>query len=141
MNIHTPSSHVLVKLAGLAAITAATVAGNTIDCQGYTRALVILEGSPSGAGTTVDAKVQAGAVSDGSDKADVTGNAFTQLTTAGGTKTEVIDVKILTHRYLTVPVTGAGGSAAGQFAVTVILFNPNMTPVTQDVTPPAQITI
>jgi hypothetical protein len=135
MNIHTPSDHVLIKNAGLGAITAATVAGSTIDCQGYTRAMVVFTSAPSGTSTTSDAKIQSGAASDGSDAADVTGGAFTQKTTVGGKTTQAINVRILTNRYLTVPHTGAGGSAAGQFCITVHLFNSGYSPVAQDLTP------
>lgn len=41
--------------------------------------LLILEAAGSGAGNTMEVKVQAGDESNGSDAADVTGGAFTQL--------------------------------------------------------------
>ena len=140
-NIHTPSQHVLVKSSQNSAITAATAAGNTIDCQGFSRALVIINATPTGTGTTLDAKARSGAASDGSDAADITGGAFAQWTTAAGNKVKCMDIKILTNRYLTISATGAGGSAGGQYTITVILFNPGYYPVTQDVSVPAQITM
>lgn len=134
MNIHTPSKQVLVKHSFILAITAASTNGTGIDCQGYERALAILDSAPSGAGTTSDCKVQDSP--DNSTFTDVTNANFAQVTTAGGQKLETMDIDLRKRaRYLRLVHTGAGGSAAGQAAGVIILFNPRNAPPTQDVTP------
>lgn len=137
MNIHRPADSVLVKHSFLNAITAATNNGTAIATKGYTHAMAIFDSAPSGAGTTSDCKLQAGAASDGSDAADVTSATFTQVTTAGGQKVQAmnIDLKKLAKAYIRLVHTGAGGSAAGQAAGIILLFNPQYAAPSQDVTP------
>ena len=135
-NMHTLSDRILAKRALLNAITAASNTSSAIDTLGYARAAVIFTSAPSGSGTTSDCKLQDGSASDGSDAADITGAAFTQVTTAGGAKIQIMNIDLSKRkRYLTVVHTGAGGSAAGQVNATVLLFNGEGMPPTQDVTP------
>ena len=125
-NIHRPSQSVLVKPSFLTAITAAVNTGAGVDCLGYRRACALFNAAPSGAGTTSDCKLQESA--DNSSFADVTGAAFAQVTTAGGAKLELLDIDLAKRlRYLRLVHTGAGGSAAGQAAGIIELFNPTST--------------
>jgi len=56
--------------------------GDTIDRAGYDELLFTVQAGALGAAATVDAKVQHGDASDGSDMVDVTGASITQLTKA-----------------------------------------------------------
>lgn len=126
----------LFKPSLISAITAASNNGTAVNCLGYGRAAVVFHSKPTGAGTTSDCKLQEGLLADGSDAADVTGGAFTQVTTALGEKLQVMNVDLSKRlQYLRVVHTGAGGSAAGQVSVEIILFNGEGKPPTQDVTP------
>lgn len=132
MNIHTPSKQVLVKRTFLTAITAAAVNGTGVDTLGYTRALAIFVSAPTGAGTTSDCKLQDSA--DNTTFADVASATFAQATTAGGAVAETMSIDLgKRNRYLRLVQTGAGGSAAGQAAGLILLFNPRYAGVTQDV--------
>jgi hypothetical protein len=129
-NIHSPSEQVKSVLGVAAAITAATNNGTGIDCLGFENAKIVLYSAPSGAGTTSDVKVQDSA--DNSTFADVTSAAFTQVTTAGGAKLYVGDIKLSKRaRYIRVVHTGAGGSAAGFVVATVELYSGRIKPVSQ----------
>lgn len=129
-NIHSPSEQVKTILGVAALITAATNNGTGIDCLGFENAKVVAYSAPTGAGTTSDIKVQDSA--DNSTFADVASAAFTQLTTVGGAKLYVGDVKLSKRaRYIRIVHTGAGGSAAGFVAVTVELYNARIKPVAQ----------
>lgn len=129
-NIHTPSEQVLPKTSICVAVTAAATNGASLDTLGFEDVLVVVKSTPSGSGTTVDFKVQDSA--DDSSFADITGAAFTQITTAGGAKEYVGNVKCSKNRrYVRVVHTGAGGSAAGQSQATLIGLNPRRAPVTQ----------
>lgn len=129
-NIHTPSDHVKSVHSLSVAITAAATNGSSADCRGFEDALVVVYAAPSGAGTTSDFKVQES--SDNSAFSDVTGAAFTQITTAGGSKLYVGDIKLAKRlQYLRVVHTGAGGSAAGQAYANILLLNGRNKPVAQ----------
>jgi hypothetical protein len=131
-NIHRPSEHVLVKRSFVLAITAAATNGTGIDTLGYSRALAIFTAAPSGAGTTSDCKLQDSA--DNSAYADVASATFAQATTAGGTVTGTMNIDLTKrNRYLRLVHTGAGGSAAGQAAGHILLFNPLQAAPAQDV--------
>jgi hypothetical protein len=135
-NIHTLSDHALAKESFTLAITAATVAGTTVDCQGYENALAIFNSAPSGAGTTSDCKLQEGDLQNGSDAGDVAGGAFAQITQAGGKKIEVMNIDLTRRkRFLRLSHTGAGGSAAGQAVGIFILYNGRNAPPVQDILP------
>lgn len=130
MNIHTPSDHLKQVHSLSAAITAATTNGASADCLGFEDALVTVYGAPSGGGTTSDFKVQGS--DDNSAWSDITGAAFTQITTAGGAKSYVGNVKCSKNqRYIRVVHTGAGGSAAGQAYAIITLLNARRGPVAQ----------
>lgn len=129
-NIHTPSQNVATVHGLAGAITAATTNGASTDCLGYENAKAIVYSAPSGAGTTSDFKIQESA--DASSWSDVTGGAFTQITTAGGAKLFVMDIKLNNRqRYLRIVHTGAGASAAGTFYGVMELFNARTRPVPQ----------
>lgn len=131
-NIHRPSEHLLVKASVLTAITATTNNGTGVDTLGYTRALAVFNSAPSGAGTTSDCKLQESA--DNAAWVDVAGAAFAQVTTAGGTKIETLNVDLSKRlRYLRLVHTGAGASAAGVACGQLHLFNPRLAAPTQDV--------
>ena len=130
-NIHTPSQQILTKTGVLTAITAAVVNGTGIDCQGFEVAAAILNSAPTGAGTTSDCKLQESA--DNSTFVDVAGGTFAQLTTAGGAKIQVMNIKLANRlRYLRLVHTGAGGSAAGVAGGIFQLYHPRYAPPTQD---------
>lgn len=133
-NMHTLSQRVLVKPTLIGAITAASNNGTGVNCLGYARAAAIFHSAPSGTGTTSDCKLQESA--DNSTFADVTSATFTQVTTAGGAKLALMDIDLSKRlQYLRLVHTGAGGSAAGQFEGSILLFNGQGMPPTQDVTP------
>jgi hypothetical protein len=134
-NIHTPSSHIKKAGGQYLAITAATTNSAGIDCLGFENALAIFGATPSGAGTTADCKLQES--SDGATGwADVPNGNFTQITTAGGAQTYIIDVVLAKRlRYLRFAFTGAGGAAAGIATMAMDLVNGRFTPVTQLNTP------
>lgn len=133
--IHTPTDQVLVKSAFNTPITAAANNGATINALGYGRALAIFDSAPSGAGTTSDCKLQEGAASDASDMADVTSGVFVQNTTVAGHVVKTMNIDLSKRKqYLRLVHTGAGGSAAGQAVGTLVLFNGESRPPTQDVT-------
>jgi hypothetical protein len=135
-NIHTMTDHVQLKESFTLAITAATVNGTTVDCQGYERALAIFNSAPSGGGTTSDCKVQEDDQSSGATAVDVTGATFTQVTTAGGKKVAGMNINLSKRkRYLRLVHTGAGGAAAGQAVGLILLFNARNNPPAQDVVP------
>lgn len=129
-NIHTPSQNVKVVHSLTNAITAAANNGASADLLGFDDAMVSVYGAPTGAGTTSDFKVQDS--SDDSSYADVTGAVFTQMTTAGGAKHYVGNVKAANvRRYIRVVQTGAGGAAAGIATAQITLLNPRRAPVAQ----------
>lgn len=131
-NIHTPSENVVAVAALSVAITAAATNGASTDTRGFESALVSVYANPSGSGTTSDFKLQESA--DNSTWADITGAAFTQITTAGGAKTYVGNVNCgggTRLRYIRVIHTGGGGSAAGQAMAFVHLMNARRKPVAQ----------
>lgn len=130
-NIHRPSQHVLSKQTVIVPITAAANNGTGVDTLGYRRAQAIFVSAPSGGGTTSDCKLQDSA--DNGSFADVASAAFTQVTTAGGTQIQVMDIDLAKRRrYLRLVHTGAGGSAAGAAAGVIQLFDPEYYPPTQD---------
>jgi hypothetical protein len=129
-NIHTPSENIKAVHGLSAAITAATTNGAGTDCLGFEDALAVVYGAPSGSGTTSDFKLQES--SDNSSFSDVVGGGFTQITTAGGAKFYVMDIKLAKRaRYLRLVHVGAGGSAAGQAYGAILLLNPRNAPVSQ----------
>lgn len=136
-NIHTPSDHVLEKHGFSNAITAATNNGAGIDTRGFEKALAVFYSAPSGTGSTSDCKLQESSDDGGSDAyADVTNATFTQVTTAGGAKSQTMNINLNKRkRYLRLVHTGAGGSAAGQAYGLILLFNPRNLPPTHTVTP------
>lgn len=131
MNIHTPSEWIKKVIAFCVAITAAVTNGASTDCQGFETAFAWFYSNPSGAGTTSDCKLQES--SDGATGwADVTGAAFTQVTTAGGAKLYTMNINLAQRqRYLRLVHTGAGGSAAGQASGGIDLMNARYNPVSQ----------
>lgn len=129
-NIHTPSEQVQTVHGFAVTISAATINGAAADCRGFENAKAIFYAAPSGSGTTSDCKLQES--DNNSDWVDVTGAAFTQVTTAGGAKLYVMDIKLAhRERYLRLVHTGAGGSAAGQAYGLIELYNARYNPVTQ----------
>lgn len=129
-NLHTPSEQVKTTPGFALAITAATANGTSTDCQGFETGKAIFHSAPSGSGTTSNCKLQES--DDDSTFADVPSAAFAQVTTAGGTKTQVMDIKLSNRkRYLRLVHTGAGGSAAGQTYGLIELYNARYNPVSQ----------
>lgn len=130
MSVHTPSENVAVRLGVAALITAATNNGTGVDCAGFEDALATFYSAPTGSGTTSDCKIQDSP--DNSTWTDVTSAAFTQVTTAGGAKTYVGNIKLSARaRYLRMVHTGAGGSAAGFAHGEFVLFGARRKPVSQ----------
>lgn len=129
-NIHTPSEHLKVVHGLSNAITAAGNNGAGIDTLGFEDALAIVYAAPTGSGTTSDFKLQDADADTG--YADVTGGVFTQLTTVGGAKQYVMNIKLSNRkRWIRIVHTGAGGSAAGTAYAVVVLVNPRIAPVSQ----------
>lgn len=130
MNIHTPSEFIKKLVVFCVAIAAAVTNSTSVDCQGFENAFAWFYASPSGGGTTSDCKLQES--SDNATWADVAGAAFTQVTTAGGAKTYVMDINLAQRsRYLRLVHTGAGGAAAGQASGGIDLLNARYNPVSQ----------
>lgn len=130
MNIHTPSQSIKKVIGFCLAITAAATNGASTDVQGFEDAFAWFYSAPSGAGTTSDCKLQESA--DNASWSDVAGATFTQVTTAGGAKFYVMDIKLSKRaRYLRLVHTGAGGAAAGQASGGIDLLNARYNPVSQ----------
>lgn len=120
MNLHQLSAFALAKPCVITAITAASNNGTGVDARGYSRATLLFYSAPSGTGTTSDCKLQDS--TDNSSFSDVTSGTFAQVTTAGGTKLQIMEVDLSKRqRYIRAVHTGAGGSAAGQAMVVVML--------------------
>lgn len=135
MNRHTLDESTLVKSGLNTAITAASNNGDTIDTLGFTRALVVFDSAPSGAGTTSDCKIQEDTDSGMGSPSDITGADFAQVTTAGGQQVQVMSIDLENgnrERYLRAVHTGAGASAAGQAFVTWLLYRHRHGPLSQD---------
>lgn len=130
-NMHTPTKNVRSTHGFSVAVTQASTNGASVDCQGYEDAKAIFYANPSGAGTTIDCKLQES--SDNAAWTDVPTASFTQATTAGGAKLLLMDVKLSKrNRYLRLVVTCAGGAAAGQTYGLIELYNARYRPVAQD---------
>lgn len=135
MNIHRLSENIKAIAAFNVAITAAATNGATVDTLGFRRAAAVVNHTPSGALTTSDVKLQESSDSFSADTADVTGATFTQATTVGGNKVQVLDIDLAPRkRYLRLVHTGAGASAAGQATGVFLLFEPGYAAVTQPTT-------
>lgn len=133
-NMHSGSSHLLVKSGFNTAITATSNNGTITDTKGYTRALCIFYSSPSGAGTTSDCKLAHDSDSAMGSATDYA-NSFAQVTTAGGAKLQVMDVNLEgpnVERYIRLIHTGAGASAAGVATGVIILFRGRRISPTQE---------
>lgn len=129
-NLHTPSEQVKTAPGFAVAIAAATTNGTSVDCQGFETAKAIFNSAPSGGGTTSDCKLQES--DDNAAFADVPDAVFAQVTTAGGAKIQVMNIKLSNRkRYLRLVHTGAGGAAAGQTYGLIELYNARYNPVSQ----------
>jgi hypothetical protein len=129
-NIHTPSEQVKTTPGFANPITAATNNGAGVDAQSFENAKAIFNSAPSGAGTTSDCKLQES--DDNAAWVDVAGATFAQVSTAGGAKIQVMDIKLSNRkRYLRLVHTGAGGSAAGVAYGLIELYNARYNPVSQ----------
>jgi len=98
---------------------AVTTNGTGVDTRGYHQALVILNvGTVT---TSLDVKVQESSDDDTADSyADITGAAFTQVTTANDNAIYVARINLTgTERYIRIVGTGVGSSQS--YAVDVIL--------------------
>lgn len=98
---------------------AVTTNGTGIDTRGYHQALVILNvGTVT---TTLDVKVQESSDDDTADSyADISGAAFTQVTTANDVTVYVARINLdATERYIRVVGTGVGASQS--YGVDVVL--------------------
>lgn len=98
---------------------AVTTNGTGVDTRGYHQALVILNvGTVT---TSLDVKVQESSDDDTADSyADITGAAFTQVTTANDNAIYVARINLTgTERYIRIVGTGVGASQS--YAVDVIL--------------------
>ncbi len=90
VNLHTPSEQIKKFIGFLMAITAASVNGASVDCQGFETAFAAFQSNPSGVGTSSDCKLQESA--DNAAWVDVAGAFFPTVTTAGGQKLYVMDI-------------------------------------------------
>jgi len=98
---------------------AVTTNGTGVDTRGYHQALVILNvGTVT---TSLDVKVQESSDDDTADSyADITGAAFTQVTTANDNAIYVARINLTgTERYIRIVGTGVGASC--ELAASVIL--------------------
>ncbi len=129
-NLHTPSEQIKTVPVFNLAIAAAVALGTSVDCQGFETAKAIFNSAPAGAGTTSNCKLQES--DDNAAFADVADANFAQVTTAGGAKIQVMDVKLSNRkRYLRLVHTGAGGAAAGIAYGLIELYNARYNPVSQ----------
>ncbi len=126
-NIHTPTDHVLVKVAQHAAT--ATGNGTSIDTLGYTRALVLV------VGTTASSSTLAAQVQDSPDNSTFTNvtNATASIAASQTNADYCINVNLdKRNRYLRVPLTITGTTTGD---VVVVLFNGRYKAPTQDNSP------
>ena len=134
---HQLSSDVLAASQFAVPITAATTTPSAgVDTLGYRRAVAVFHSLPTGSGTTSDCKLQQSSDDGVGDAyADVSGAAFTQVTTAGGVKLQMMEIDLAKReRYLKLLHTGAGGSAAGAASGIILLFRGAQTAPTQSST-------
>ena len=113
----------------------AAVAQNsvTVDTRGYENVAFILTFGELT--TSIDMKAQQGDASNGSDAADISGAAITQVLAASDNGTAILDLKrgTFTKRYVRVVVTPVG--AANYFGVVAVAYNrEGAIPVTADST-------
>lgn len=115
-----------------ASLTANTYTSDWVDASKFEQLMaIVVLGAITGSGT-LDAKLVASKASDGSNPADVTGKAVTQLTGAGSDSNKQVILQVrgdelaAGYRYVAVSVTTA---TAATIAGAVILgFNPNYGP-------------
>lgn len=107
-----------------------TTNGDTVDMQGWAGVLFVLSlGATDG---TTDMKAQDGAASDGSDAADITGAAITQVAGTGDNKLYLLDVWRPTKRYVRpVVATGAGAGADFEAVIAIRYRRAGNSPITQ----------
>lgn len=84
-----------------------------VDMSKYNRVIFIISVGTLGSSGTVNAKLQTGNASDGSDAADFTGGAITQIDTAGSkiATIEISAAEMGTKRYARVSMTTAVASS------------------------------
>ena len=122
----------------------ATVAGSSsVDCRGFTRAILQLHIGSHDRTTgdeTLDVKLQESSDDGVGDAfADVSGGAFTQIAAQvpnaarGSVYLMAIDLS-KRERYLRVYCTAAGTTPIDLYAVSIILLNPEQEPPSQDFT-------
>src|SRR4051794_5840090 len=106
---HTLSAMVKWVASFCVAVTAASTNGASADCLGYRRAVAVFHAKPTGAGTTADCKLQESNDDAATDPyGDVASATFTQITTAGGEKIQVLEVDLAKRkRWLRLVFTGA----------------------------------
>lgn len=120
MNVDLKGSLTVTRLLKNASV-AASANSTAVDMSGYiTQFDVVVDIGDSSAGSspTLDIKIQSGAVSDGSDAADITGAAITQAT-AATTQTLRVDPRAMTGKYLRVVKT-IGGTSSPAFPCSVV---------------------
>jgi len=142
--IHTGTSRFLVKPLMDPESRTATVAGSdSVDCLGYTRAVLMLHIGAHDRTTgneTLDVKLQESSDDGSTDTyADVSGAAFAQIAAqvpnANKGSMYLMNIDLTKReRYLRVYCTAAGTTPIDLYAVSIILLNPEQEPPTQDFT-------
>lgn len=128
-NIHTPSAHALVKCLAHAVTAGANSA--YVDCQGYTRALIIQTVTTAAASTLAASQLQECDTSGGSYANVASGGAFAAVVASTTNQVQVMDVDLTKHkRYLELTIGAITGTVGVD--VHVLLFNGEGLPVTQD---------
>ncbi|MFA4871380.1 MAG: hypothetical protein WC623_24490 [Pedobacter sp.] len=104
--------------AGTALLAASPISGTGVDIRDYQGVLKVILDSGAGGGTTptLDAKLQDSA--NNTTFADITGKAFTQVTTAVSLQSLAIDTRAV-RRYLRIYITITGTGATYGLAVTM----------------------
>lgn len=129
------TSNIKVKCSIQQGLTAATVNGLPIDADGFGEAMIIGQSAVTGAGTTSIWKLQEGNLANGSDAIDVPTGVLS-TSTGVGNYTKLMNVNLdKRKRYLRLVHTGAGASAGGYITGMILLGDPVMMPVVQDVPP------
>ena len=109
---------------------AGTDNGTCVDSMGFEEMLIILNVGENAAGGTLDVKLQEGAESDGSDAADITGAAFTQITTSNDVNIYVARLN-LRGRERYIRAVGVTATAACTYSVSGIMAGALSLPVSQ----------
>ena len=117
----------LIRVSNPVAAGTGNVVCSTVDRQGFTGVLIIAAMGAIVSGALASLKAQGGAVSNGSDAADLIG-ASRAIADTDDNKLVVLDLNRPGQRYITPVITRATQNATVD-SVFVLLYNPSNAPV------------